>query len=100
MAQLLFAPGEETLSDDAAEMLQPVVAALDENEDARLQLMAYAEGDSANASAARRLSLFRALKVREYLIDAGIRATRIDVRALGANVDEGPMDRVDVVMMR
>ena len=47
-------------------------------------------------AAARRLSLSRALQVRSYLIDQGVRSTRIDVRALGANVPSGPADRVDI----
>ena len=39
----------------------------------------------------------RALAVRSYLMDAGIDATRIDVRALGAKYEAGPPDRVDIV---
>ncbi|MBL27054.1 MAG: hypothetical protein CMM50_05820 [Rhodospirillaceae bacterium] len=98
--RLTFASGDQSLPGDATSALASVVAQLKSDDSARAQLMAYAEGDAATASAARRLSLFRALKVREYLIEQGIKATRIDVRALGANAEEGPADRVDVVMMR
>ncbi len=63
----------------------------------RLQLKAYASGGT--ASAARRMSLNRALTVRSYLIAQGIRSTRIDVRALGI-ADEGPPDRVDLLLVK
>ncbi|MDD5587237.1 MAG: hypothetical protein PHY92_09870 [Alphaproteobacteria bacterium] len=42
------------------------------------------------------MSLARALAVRDYLTNKGISSGRIDVRALGANVPSGDMDRVDV----
>ena len=43
------------------------------------------------------MSLSRALAVRAYLIDQGVRSTRMDVRALGSKVGDGPADRVDVL---
>jgi outer membrane protein OmpA-like peptidoglycan-associated protein len=63
----------------------------------RLQLMAYATGTEDTASKARRISLSRALAVRAYLISKGIRSSRMDVRALGNNVEGEPADRVDLV---
>lgn len=65
----------------------------------RVQLMAYADGDNDGANKARRLSLSRALAVRAYLIDNEITSTRMDVRALGNRSDDGPADRVDVVVV-
>ncbi len=62
----------------------------------RLQLMAYAGGKSLSSSKARRLSLSRALSVRSFLIENGVRSTRIDVRALGSKTTEKPLNRVDV----
>ena len=65
-----------------------------------LQLLAYADGDEANASKARRLSLSRALEVRKYLMDQGLRSTRIEVRALGNKLEgAGSPDRVDSVLV-
>lgn len=65
-----------------------------------LQLLAYADGDEANASKARRLSLSRALEVRKYLMDQGLRSTRIEVRALGNKLEgAGSPDRVDAVLV-
>lgn len=64
----------------------------------RLQLLAYAGEPNLSASKARRLSLSRALAVRSYLIDKGVRSTRIDVRALGNRLPGGAPSRVDLVV--
>lgn len=64
----------------------------------RLRLLAYAGGATQTPSQARRLSLSRALAVRAYLIEKGIRSTRIDVRALGNKSEGGPPDRVDIII--
>jgi len=78
--------------------LKALAVALAEDESVRLTVNAYAGGDPANASAARRLSLGRALAVRSVLLEHGVRATRIDVRALGLAAGDGPPDRVDVLI--
>jgi hypothetical protein len=70
-----------------------------EESDGRLQLKAYAGGTAETLSSARRLSLSRALSVRSFLIEQGIRSTRIDVRALGRAEDSGPPERVDIVLL-
>ncbi|MDG4719166.1 MULTISPECIES: OmpA family protein [Thalassospira] len=91
-----FAADSFELSETAKRELNQVIAAMGKDDSLRIQLQAYAQGDGANASKARRLSLSRALQVRSYLIDQGVRSTRIDVRALGSNVPSGPADRVDI----
>jgi outer membrane protein OmpA-like peptidoglycan-associated protein len=93
---LAFASESFELSDAARRDLDRVIATMGQDENLRIQLQAYAKGDGSNASKARRLSLSRALQVRSYLIDQGVRSTRIDVRALGSNVPSGPADRVDI----
>ena len=62
------------------------------DDNARLQLLAYAAGAENESSKARRLSLSRALAVRSYLIAEGVRSTRIDVRALGNKTEAEPAD--------
>ncbi|MBN8196796.1 OmpA family protein [Thalassospira povalilytica] len=91
-----FAADSFELTGQAKSALDQVISAMNKDDSLRIQLQAYAQGDGANASKARRLSLSRALQVRSYLIDQGVRSTRIDVRALGANVPSGPADRVDI----
>ena len=55
-------------------------------------------GESLSSGKARRLSLSRALSVRSFLIENGVRSTRIDVRALGNKTAEEPSNRVDVTV--
>jgi outer membrane protein OmpA-like peptidoglycan-associated protein len=62
----------------------------------RVELQAYGGNHGDKGSDARRLSLKRALAIRQILIDDGVSADRIDVRAMGGTDDSGPADRVDV----
>jgi outer membrane protein OmpA-like peptidoglycan-associated protein len=62
----------------------------------RVELQAYGGARGDKESDARRLSLKRALAIRQILIDDGVSADRIDVRAMGGVDDSGPADRVDV----
>jgi len=62
----------------------------------RVQLLAYGGLPGEKSSDSRRLSLKRALIIRQLLIDDGVPAERIDVRAMGGADDGGPPDRGDV----
>jgi outer membrane protein OmpA-like peptidoglycan-associated protein len=62
----------------------------------RVQIQAYGGAKGDKGSDARRLSLKRALAIRQVLIDDGVPSERIDVRAMGGVDDSGPTDRVDV----
>lgn len=109
VAQLAFAPETATLSAEAKGTLKDLAVRFPaHDEGARLQLMAYASGEGMSTSKARRLSLARALSVREYLIANGIDGTRMDVRALGDEAARSPggspagspANRVDITMIR
>jgi outer membrane protein OmpA-like peptidoglycan-associated protein len=63
---------------------------------ARVELQAFGGTKGDKGSDARRLSLKRALAIRQVLIDDGVSPDRIDVRAMGGVDDTGPTDRVDV----
>jgi outer membrane protein OmpA-like peptidoglycan-associated protein len=63
---------------------------------ARVELEAFGGAKGDKGSDARRLSLKRALSIRQVLIDDGVSPDRIDVRAMGGADDTGPADRVDV----
>ncbi|MBI2236190.1 MAG: OmpA family protein [Magnetospirillum sp.] len=95
---VLFVSENSRLPDSAKPELNKLASRLEKDDGLSLQLLAYAEGDEANASKARRLSLSRALEVRKYLMELGVRSTRIEVRALGNKVEGGPADRVDAVL--
>ena len=62
----------------------------------RIQLEAFGGKQGDKGSDARRLSLKRALSIRQVLIDNGVPSSAIDVRAMGGADDKGPTDRVDV----
>jgi outer membrane protein OmpA-like peptidoglycan-associated protein len=99
LATLPFAANASDLTDQSRAALGPVLEALRADANARLQIQAYATGGDDQGGQARRLSLSRALAVRGHLIEQGIAATRMDVRALGRTGD-GPSDRVDILLVR
>ena len=96
--QIVFKPTASKLPDTAKAGLKTLAAKLKGQPALRLQLMAYAGGESLSSGKARRLSLSRALSVRSFLIENGVRSTRIDVRALGNKTAEEPLNRVDVTV--
>lgn len=96
--RLVFAPEALELTEAMRAELLALAGALPDSDATRLTVNAYAGGDPANPSLARRASLSRALAVRTALMEAGVRSTRIDVRALGLNAGDGPPDRVDVLV--
>jgi outer membrane protein OmpA-like peptidoglycan-associated protein len=62
----------------------------------RVMLTAFGGPRGDKSSDSRRLSLKRALVVRELLIEDGVPSEKIDVRAMGGIDDTGAPDRVDV----
>ncbi len=96
---VLFAGDSTKVGEKWHTQLAGFAKQLETNSEMRLQLLAYAGGASLSASRARRLSLSRALAVRQYLIKAGVRSTRIDVRALSDKAKNDPKNRVDVTVV-
>lgn len=96
--RIRFAIGSAAIDSPNDTSLRLVKKKLVNNSKLRVQLMAYAGTGGKSESQARRLSLSRALAVRSRLIGVGIKSTRIDVRALGSRVTEGPVDRVDLIL--
>jgi outer membrane protein OmpA-like peptidoglycan-associated protein len=97
LSTITFDKDSARLPDAARDTLAHLASRMTEDATLEVQLLAYAAGDEENASKARRLSLSRALAVRSFLIDQGVRSTRIEVRALGNKVPQGAPDRVDIV---
>lgn len=94
--QVVFGATASKLPAAAKDGLKALALKLKGKETLRLQLFAYAGGRDMSSSKARRMSLSRALSVRSFLIENGIRSTRIDVRALGSKTAKKPLNRVDV----
>lgn len=95
--RLPFGSTQIDLDGNQEALLTPLVDQLRSDERAAVRVQAYASGEASDPNKARRLSLQRALKVRKYFIDQGIRSVRVEVRALGMSGPDGSVDRVDVL---
>jgi len=94
--RVAFGPKQTKLPASSKDELVALAENMKGRKNIRLQLMAYAGGPSLSSSLARRMSLSRALSIRSFLIESGVRSTRIDVRALGNKTTEEPINRVDL----
>ncbi len=96
ISTIAFQRGSENIDRDVTPLLDKLAGVMQSHNGLRITLIAYADNSGITPREARRLSLSRALTVRDYLTAKGISSSRIDVRALGANVPSGDPDRVDV----
>lgn len=94
--RILFSETATDVPGGAKPALDDLVKMMQENEDMGLQLEGYANIPNASPNQSRRMSLFRAISVRNYLVKHEIQSRRIEVRALGNKSDEASADRVDV----
>jgi len=97
LSRVLFSGGSADINEAGRRELSQLADRLGRDSESRIQLLAYADGTPESESQARRLSLSRALAVRSFLIDQGIRSTRVNVQALGIKATGGPADRVDAL---
>ena len=96
-----FPDNSTELAKDAITKLSPLSEELVKFQAIKIKLLAYASSSEESSSSVRRRSLSRALSVRQFLIDNGVKNTRIEVRALGSSKAEGQdPDRVDIVLNR
>jgi outer membrane protein OmpA-like peptidoglycan-associated protein len=98
-SMILFAPKATDPASDALGAIKFLASDLNAalaNGSARIQIQAFGGPRGDKGTDARRLSLKRALSIRQILITDGVPADRIDVRAMGGASDGGPTDRVDV----
>lgn len=94
-----FGAEASDLSTSGAAAVKQLAHSVPENDTISFNVLAYAQGQAADPSSARRLSLARALAVRSALMAAGVPSTRIYVRALGSEAGSGPADRADISVM-
>jgi len=96
---VVFEQDSAVLDDSAKTQIRLIEQNLTADDSLRLQLVAFATGSEDNPSRARRLSLSRALAIRSFLVESGVKSTRMDVRALGNKIEGSPGDRVDLVLI-
>jgi len=97
-SEILFARGAIDPSTDSVNKMRALAGDLNTLLSAgaqRVLLYAYGGAQGDKSSDARRLSLKRALAIRQLLIEDGVSADAIDVHAMGGS-DSGAPDRVDV----
>lgn len=95
--RLLFAAGSQDLTAAGGRLLEGLAVRLASNPNLWIQIRAFATDTSGRPGNSRSLSLNRALLIRSFLIDRGVRSTRVDIRALGDTAETGPRDRVDLI---
>jgi outer membrane protein OmpA-like peptidoglycan-associated protein len=97
--RLTFATGQSDLSPGSVDSIKHLVQATPTGDTTTFNVLAYAGGDPDDPSVARRLSLARAIAVRDVLILAGVPSSRIYLRALGSQAGQAPPDRVDLSVL-
>ena len=96
--RIVFDGDRTALSATGQRLLDTLVERMAVESDLRLNVEAFAGGTPDTAARARLLSLERAMAVRDYLFDRGVRGSRIDIRALGNTSVDGPPERVDLLI--
>jgi outer membrane protein OmpA-like peptidoglycan-associated protein len=94
---LRFEAGTADIPSETRTELEFVAAELMRHSD-RIEIQAFAGVPNGLTSDARRLSLKRAIAVRKFLISQGVLQSRIDLRAMGGVQDNGPTERVDIIL--
>ncbi|MEM9469252.1 MAG: OmpA family protein [Pseudomonadota bacterium] len=96
---LVFDEKEANLSDQKQEVLfDHVVPVLSKNSQT-LNVTAYATPQNGILHADKRMSLSRALAIREFLIEQGLKASQINIRAKGGETSIQPYDRVELELV-
>jgi len=94
---IYFKRGSDKLDDEAVLIAERIAKIMKNNGIIRITLTAYSDtGGRISPRKARKLSLKRALAIRDFLAVKNIPNGRVDVRPKGANVPSGDMDRVDI----
>ncbi len=82
VANLEYTSNEVEMSVVNMATLSNIVSDLKNTQNLKAKIHSYAFSDNGNMSDARRISLQRAIKIRKYLIDNDISASRISVNAI------------------
>jgi outer membrane protein OmpA-like peptidoglycan-associated protein len=82
-----------------ASLRREVMPLLQNNPGWNIQIQSFATSASDEAGSDKRLSLARALAVRSWMMEQGIAADRLDIRARGeGEKSDQPADRVELVL--
>ncbi len=96
--RVAFLVGQSALQPGMAPTLAEIgrrLAAANAAGTGRITIEGHASGPAADAATARRISLARAIAVRDALVAGGLDETRVDVRALGRT--NAALDAADIL---
>lgn len=100
LISLEFKNEQSEISSDTKQVIDSsILPKLTSDTGSRLQILSYASSSKEGQSSARRISLARGLAIRSYLLEKGMKPERIDIRALGENTTEKPLDRADLMII-
>lgn len=100
LLSLEFKPEQTDMPSDMKTVIESdILPKLNSDKYSRLQILSYASPAKEGQSSARRISLARGLSIRAYMLTKGVQPSRIDIRALGENTTEKPLDRVDLMII-
>lgn len=98
---LVFASNQISLSDKSkSQIKKQILPDLQKDTKSRIQIISFATADDKTENSARRISLSRALEVRDYLKSLKIDTERIDVKALPSTDNATPTNKVDIVLLK
>ena len=97
---LEFQMGQMDLTDKIeTQIRKSILPEITNDLNSRIQILSFATSPDKSESTAKRISLTRALSVRDYLKKMNIDMSRIDVRALASD-NSIPPDRVDIILLK
>lgn len=97
---IIFERGQTVLEQAQITYLeQELLPRLNADKTTRLRIVAFATPAGEEGSSDRRISLSRAMNIRDFLKNAGIPTSRITLNAFGSATDKSPIDRVDLIFL-
>jgi outer membrane protein OmpA-like peptidoglycan-associated protein len=97
-ARILFPEASVELSEPAKVELIRVAEMLTQDQSTSVQLLAFAQASDSGTVSAGRISLTRAFVVRAFLLEQGVQPLRMNLRSLADQAQDGPPDRVDILL--
>ncbi len=97
-ARILFPEASVELSEPAKIELIRVAEMLTQDQSTSVQLLAFAQASDSGTGSAGRISLTRAFVVRAFLLGQGVQPLRMNLRSLADQAQDGPPDRVDILL--
>lgn len=96
--RLSYAPGASALTTEQEKQIsEQILSRMKSDEAIRLEIRAFAQPHTKGQSETRRLSLQRALVIRDFLMKGGIDRRRILLYPLGDHTSEEIKDKVEII---